>query len=267
MEDKQKPWVDGPFQMIKPSRSGAEVCQSRSLRDDYVLMILIDVQIGKQLGPARALAAEMTVVHNGLMRGINAVYNQAINVANKGTHQDKVDFANFAAQCAKLLHMHHDHEEEILFPTMGELAGEPGLMDANVAEHAAFHDGFEKYEQYLTSVKEEKVELDGEHLRGLIDAFMPPLYTHLQNEVDTLVALEKYDDKVNWIEWFNSEIEKWNKVLMKQSEFRVCGSSNEVGCDANALSRHRSSRSIASCTTRATRTGSGVISRPCRGCC
>jgi len=163
----------------------------------------------------------MSVVHNGLLRGINAVYNQCINVAHKGTHQDKVDFANFAAQCAKLLHMHHEHEEEILFPTMGELAGVPGLMDANVAEHAAFHDGFEKYEQYLTSIKEEKEELNGEYLRDLIDAFMPPLHTHLNNEIDSLIALEKWEDKVNWIQWFNNEIEKWNKVLMKQSEFRV----------------------------------------------
>ncbi|KIW08533.1 uncharacterized protein PV09_01422 [Verruconis gallopava] len=200
MDDKKKVWVDEPFILISPSRSGAE--------------------IGKKLPPARALAAEMSVVHNGLIRGINSVYNQCVNVATKGSKQDKIDFANYASQCAKLLHMHHDHEEETLFPKMNELAGVPGLMDGNVKEHAAFHDGFAKYDDYLTLVKEEKVDLDGETLRGLIDNFMPSLYSHLVNEVDSLVALEKYDE-IDWIQWFNNEIEKWNKVLMRQSDFRI----------------------------------------------
>lgn len=178
------------------------------------------VQIGKQLNPARALAAEMSCVHNGLIRSVNSVYNQCVNVANRGTKKDKLDFANYASQCAKLLHEHHTFEEDTLFPGFNELAGVPGLMDGNVHEHEAFHDGLAAYEGYLDEVKEEKVELDGEKLRALIDGFMPTLYTHLVNEIDTLNALEKYEG-VDFNTWFNSEVEKFNKGLLVQSDFRV----------------------------------------------
>ena len=163
----------------------------------------------------------MSTVHNGLIRGINACYNQCINVAAKGTHKDKVDFANFAAQVAQILHEHHDMEEEQLFPQINVMAGVPGLMDGNVAEHLAFHEPFDKYEAYLTDVKTEKVELDGEHMRKLIDDFMGPLYIHLVGEIDSLVALEKYGDDIDWHTWFNGEVEKMNKGFMKQSAFRV----------------------------------------------
>jgi hemerythrin-like domain-containing protein len=163
----------------------------------------------------------MSIVHNGLIRGVNSVYNQCINVGERGTPKDKLDFANYAAQCAAILHEHHEFEEEVLFPKMNELAGVPGLMDGNVQEHAAFHDGFAIYEQYLEDVKAEKVVLDGAHMKKLIDDYMPALYSHLVNEIDTLIGLEKYDDKVDWVTWFNGEVEKLNKGFMGQSDFRV----------------------------------------------
>ena len=70
-------------------------------------------------------------------------------------------------------------------------------------------------------VKAEKVVLDGVHLKKLIDDYMPALYSHLVNEIDTLIGLEKYDDKVDWVTWFNGEVEKLNKGFMGQSDFRV----------------------------------------------
>ena len=51
---------------------------------------------GKKLPPARAFAAEMSIVHNVGIRGMNAIYNQWDGVAERGTAKDKVDFANFA---------------------------------------------------------------------------------------------------------------------------------------------------------------------------
>ena len=163
----------------------------------------------------------MSIVHNGLIRGVNSVYNQCINVGEKGIQKDKLDFANYAAQCAAILNEHHEFEEEVLFPKINELAGVSGLMDGNMAEHAAFHDGFEIYKEYLEDVKAEKVELDGVHLKKLIDDYMPALYSHLVNEIDTLIGLEKYDDKVDWVTWFNGEVKKLNKGFMGQSVFRV----------------------------------------------
>lgn len=182
---------------------------------------LTTVKVGKQLPPARAMAAEMSIVHNSLIRGINSVYNQCVNVSARGSNKDKVDFANYAFQWTEWVHEHHNLEEESLFPQINELAGVPGLMDANVNEHAGFHDGIIEYAEYLKNVKEEKQELSGETVKSFIDAFMPTLHTHLVNEIDTLVTLEKYDDKVNWIQWFNKEVDKMIKSFMAEYDYRV----------------------------------------------
>lgn len=47
------------------------------------------------------MAAEMCIVHNCFIRGINAIYLQCVNVATKGTEQDKVDFAASPAPGAR----------------------------------------------------------------------------------------------------------------------------------------------------------------------
>ncbi len=144
----------------------------------------------------------MTCVHNSLLRGINAVHRQCVNVAARGSSKDKLDFANFAFLWSDMLSEHHTQEEEHVFPGINELTGVPGLMDSNVQEHAAFHDGIDQYAEHLKRVKEGKEDLDGVKLKGIIESFMPALHIHLVNEIDTLVALEKYADKVDWQKWF-----------------------------------------------------------------
>lgn len=163
----------------------------------------------------------MTCVHNSLLRGINAVHRQCVNVAARGSSQDKLDFANFAFLWSELLHEHHDQEEEHFFPGINELAGVPNLMDANVQEHAVFHDGIDRYAEYLKRVRESKESLDGEKLKAIIESFMPALHTHLVNEIDTLVALEKYGDKTDWQKWFQEQVGRVIRELMGQYEYRV----------------------------------------------
>ncbi|KAF7558992.1 hypothetical protein G7046_g5183 [Stylonectria norvegica] len=196
-----KPWVDGPFQLISSSISGDE--------------------IGNPAKGARKLAAEMTLVHNVFLRGINAVYNQCVNVAARGSAKDKLDFAHFAGQWGVLITEHHDMEEAEIFPDINDMTGVPGLMDANVEEHSAFHDGLEKYTEYTDAVKSGTTELDGEKLRNMIDSFMPILRTHLANEIHTLVALEKYADKCDWGEWFMKKTGDIAGKAMRISHYRT----------------------------------------------
>ncbi|KAJ5890316.1 hemerythrin HHE cation binding domain-containing protein [Penicillium subrubescens] len=139
------------------------------------------------------MAAEMLIVQNCLIRTINSVYNQCINVATRGTDSDKVDFANYAFQWTEWVHEHHTSEDSTLFPSMGEIAGVPGLMDVNTNEHAGFHDRITQYAEYLKTVIRGKEKLHGEKAKNLIDSFMPELHGHLGNEIDTLVNLENYD--------------------------------------------------------------------------
>lgn len=163
----------------------------------------------------------MSKIHNCIIRGANAIYNQAANVSARGTDQDKSDFVNFAYQWALMLEEHHDGEEEVFFPEMNEKAGVPGLMDGNVAEHAVFHDGLVAYKTYLESVRAKREEFDGEKLKGIMDGFMPDLQTHLHNEIDTLVDMVKYEDKCDWVAWFDSRMGGMMREHMKSGEYRV----------------------------------------------
>ncbi|KPM34882.1 hypothetical protein AK830_g11694 [Neonectria ditissima] len=198
---ESKPWVDGPFKLIPSSKAGAEV--------------------GKESKGAKQLASEMCIVHNVLIRGLNAVYNQARNVTTRGTAKDKSDFTNFAHGWSVMLEEHHHTEETAIFPEINELTGVPGLMDGNVDEHKAFHDGLLAYTGYLDKVRNGTEELDGDKLNSIIDSFAVVLRDHLENEIDTLLGLEKYEDKCDWGVWFKAAIDKITIPAMKNSEYRT----------------------------------------------
>ena len=57
-----------------------------------------------------------------------------------------------------------------------------------------------------------------EYLRR--DSFMPILRTHLENEIDTLVGLEKYADKCDWGAWFQKVAQDLGAQGMKSASHR-----------------------------------------------
>ncbi|ERS96218.1 uncharacterized protein SPSK_01902 [Sporothrix schenckii 1099-18] len=133
-------------------------------------------------------AVEMTAIHNCFIRGINAIYLQAPHVKP----QEVKAFANYAALWAKMVHIHHHEEETQFFPIVEKMAGEPGLMATNVAQHHEFHDGLEKYTAYVHAVAAGKEPYDGNALRAIIDAFGGVFIQHLTEEITTLMGLRKY---------------------------------------------------------------------------
>jgi hypothetical protein len=191
-------------------------------------------QKNKQAKGTQQVAAEMTIVHNCVIRGINAIYLQAAKVAAAGTPEDKLDFVNFALRWARMLDEHHRSEEEEIFPQVNKLAGVSGLMDANVDEHTMFHDGLSDFMTYLGSIIREEDVLDAEKLNGLIDSFMPALREHLRNEVLTLKALDKYEDTTDWMAWFKKTADGLVMRQMKSRVFRV-SSPNPKAFSQNAL--------------------------------
>ncbi|KAJ4248795.1 hypothetical protein NW762_012633 [Fusarium torreyae] len=135
MSATKKPWVNGPFALISSSKSGDS--------------------LEKPASGVRKCAAEMSAVHSLLIRGINAIHLQAVNVAQRGTKKDKLDFSNFCWVWSEELQEHHNIEETMIFPEINELAGVPGLMDANVEEHKMFHDGLSNFRNYIDKIREE----------------------------------------------------------------------------------------------------------------
>ncbi|KAM0351709.1 hypothetical protein ACHAPU_002719 [Fusarium lateritium] len=200
MSTPQKPWVDGPFTLIGASKAGDS--------------------LDNRATGARECAAGMTVVHNLFLRGVNAIYLQAVNVSQRGSKKDKLDFACFAWSWSEEVLHHHDAEETDIFPEINRITGVPGLMDANIEEHHLFHEGLDVFRDYIGKVKKEEEELDGEKLIKIIDSFMPILRTHLENEIETLVGLEKYADKCDWGVWFEKKGAELGKKAMSTSTAR-----------------------------------------------
>lgn len=182
----------------------------------------------KRATGASRVAAEMSLVHNTLIRGINAVYLQCVNVGERGSAKDKMDFAWFARQWSSFLNHHHSLEEDTLFPEINRLSGVADFMDASLEEHEVFHTGVHGFDEYLAKVTAGEEPYDGKKLKSIIDSFMPALETHLANEIKTLLRLAEYEDKVNWPEWFDKRVGEQAKKLLDSPDYKV---SNSIRCD------------------------------------
>lgn len=150
------------------------------------------------------MAEDMTIIHNLLIRILNTVYLQCVNVERSPA--DVQDFVSYAIEWANMVEHHHHIEEEQVFPEIEELAGVPGLMQANVAQHEAFTGGLHEYMGYLVKVQKNEEAYSGEKLKGIIDSFMPTLRQHLSDEIDTLLKLAEYD--CDWDDWFQKLMKK-----------------------------------------------------------
>ncbi|KAH8172193.1 hemerythrin HHE cation binding domain-containing protein [Sarocladium implicatum] len=201
MTERTQHWCDGPYKLISGERTGCTV------------------GVKKQTG-AEAVSTEMVIMHNTLIRTINAIYIQAVNVSTKGSAQDKSDFANYAYQWSVSVASHHKLEEEAIFPRIAKETGVGNIMETCMEEHHAFEAGLDAYEKYLADVKAGKAELDGQKLTNLIDELMPTLYSHLDNEIETLMSLKQYDDKCDLEKIFREEVEKALNMAMKDSYYR-----------------------------------------------
>ncbi|KAG7043769.1 hemerythrin HHE cation binding domain-containing protein [Colletotrichum scovillei] len=180
----KKPWADGPFKLISSTRAGTKK--------------------GVKTAGVNRMAEEMTIIHNLILRIINTVYLQCINVEK--SPNDVQDFVSYAIEWSKMVEEHHETEETDVFPEIEQLAGVPGLMRANVAQHEAFHDGLHAYMGYLDKVQKGEEAYSGEKLKGIIDSFMPVLREHLSDEIDSLLRLNEYDR--NWDEWYEKLMKK-----------------------------------------------------------
>lgn len=129
----------------------------------------------------------MALAHNLLLRNLNAIYLQATGV------KLPADIADLLILCQvwwETVHHHHKTEEESLFPVIEEYSGEKGIMEVNVSQHAAFEAGVERFRVYVFETTPETY--DGKTLREIIDSFGPVLTTHLTEEIDSLLALDKF---------------------------------------------------------------------------
>lgn len=137
------------------------------------------------------LASEMTHVHNIMFRGLNSIYIQAPHIKP----EDAAAFSHYMQIWYGWLHAHHEGEEAILFPGIERLAGEPGIMEANVTQHRSFAEGLDAFGKHCDALVAGTEKFDGQRVVQLIDVFGPTLMQHLTEEIGTLLGLERFGEE------------------------------------------------------------------------
>ncbi|KAL2108822.1 hypothetical protein VUR80DRAFT_3327 [Thermomyces stellatus] len=169
------PWADEPFALIAtPSK-----------------------RLDNSLGHVYC-ASEMAHSHNTIIRGLNAILQQAPNVpAAKNDDfvaQDVTDLLFYVKSWAKMVHHHHWVEESYIFPEIERVSNRPGLMDDPKHQHELFHDGLEALLKYASDTP--PGDYRWEHpggMKAIIDSFSKHLTDHLYDEIDVLLGMSDVD--------------------------------------------------------------------------
>jgi hemerythrin-like domain-containing protein len=155
----------------------------------------------------------MALAHNVIIRGLNSMYLQAPHIPSS----DQIAIRDFLiyAQCwCESMEHHHHSEEEIFFPYIEQLTGIPGIMEQNKEQHRQFTPGFERFHEYARTCTPK--DFNGDEFRLLIEGFAEPLHRHLQDEIATLRALDKYDS-----EQVRQAYKRLEKELMNTDNVRL----------------------------------------------
>jgi hemerythrin-like domain-containing protein len=170
MTEAHVAWADTPFTMIPtPGRGEDWAKQHESV----------------------FIAREMTFAHNGILRGLNSIYQQCTHVTEPS---DIKDLLQYTRMWYDWIEEHHEAEERMFFPDIEEITGVKGLMEKNIAQHHAFLPGLEELGKYSKQTKIE--EYDGLKLVDIIDRFGTSFTSHLEEEIQTLLALKVFDGPV-----------------------------------------------------------------------
>lgn len=143
----------------------------------------------------------MTHAHNLFLRGLNSVYQQGPHVHDPKDAQDLLIFCH--AWVISLEH-HHEVEETQLFPGLAAVTDDADICAREKEDHKFLHENLGRFEKYVTETKPEVYRW--EDLKAVMDAFVPTLRTHLDEEIKSMLALEQVEDKAGlWKVWENTE--------------------------------------------------------------
>lgn len=177
-------WADTPFRLITETGVGIE--EKTDLHPNKMAVFY---------------ARQMALIHNTLIRALNASYNQCLGVAPNT--QDATDFLIYNQCIYEFLHEHHTVEEDVFFRDLEGLTDIKGLMEGNTNQHKDFEAGMERYKEYVFNTKRE--DYDGKALKDILDSFGKVLEQHWHDEIPTLLELSKYDEGAMMKIWKRAE--------------------------------------------------------------
>ena len=119
----------------------------------------------------------MTLVHNIIIRSLNAIYINAPLVRRAGAVRA---FTAYTLEALDVIHQHHEHEESTIFPALQKASID---MQMNLDQHESFSASMEALKHYCQSVRSNSQSYSGEKMQDLVKAFGDPLVQHLTEEV------------------------------------------------------------------------------------
>ena len=163
--------------------------------------------------PVALVSEEMVIIHNALIRSLNAIWHNAAIVSQKDTPA----FVNYSLVVLAAIHSHHDTEEDVMFPAFVAA----GLdMEGNKEQHRAFHAGMEVFENYLEQVKRNEVPYDATTIRELLKDFASPLVQHLHDEVSLIYLLTFIETRLTYLPIIDSNDSTGNPGTTRQGSAR-----------------------------------------------
>jgi hemerythrin-like domain-containing protein len=138
------------------------------------------------------MAAHMAVFHDHFRAAWNQLW-QASTTSRRPAHLSLRAFVNEGLQFCRHLTMHHDIEETYIFPVLAKKMpdfqkGKGGRAGELIRQHREIHAGLDGLEDYLRRCKAGEAELELDVLRTKMESWGTVLWTHLDQEVETLGA-------------------------------------------------------------------------------
>ncbi|MFI6896826.1 hemerythrin domain-containing protein [Streptomyces sp. NPDC050256] len=131
---------------------------------------------------------EMVLIHRVLRREFGQL-PRLIRAAAGDRARSKVVGAH-AREMLTFLHTHHTGEDELLFPLLRERAVlDPELMDRMDAQHAQVDDAVTVIDAELPAWTASADTAAGERMAARIDAMMPTLIEHLDEEEQEILPI------------------------------------------------------------------------------
>lgn len=138
----------------------------------------------------------MTHAHNVIIRGLNAIIQQAPHVKDSRdlnyNLKDVKDLLFYVQSWSKMVNHHHWVEESFMFPELNKFSGNPSFMDDASHQHELFHGGMEKLLTYSSTTKPGEYRWEG-GMKEIIDSFSKPLTDHLYAEIDQFLRMGNLD--------------------------------------------------------------------------
>ncbi|KIM41577.1 hypothetical protein M413DRAFT_151442 [Hebeloma cylindrosporum] len=151
-------------------------------------------------------AADMSLIHNVFIRGLNSIWRNAPLVKPN----DVGAFAGYSLTCMNAIQQHHHGEETLIFPYLQTKLD----MAHNIEQHEGFHAGMDAFEEYMKKVQTNEETFDAEKTRELLKAFADPLVQHLHEEISTLSPgrMKAFDDDQEGVKNMYQQLEEHIKT-------------------------------------------------------